>query len=165
MHNPDSPEFYNVNFETQVLEFIDQHREMLLGLLDGVSEEEARLNLVDSKTTLLGLVKHAVFVEQVWFQEATTGKSREELGIAATPDDSFVLTDNDTIETISHAYRETIQASNKMVRDLSGEEIFTGNRRGALSLRWIYLHLLRELAQHCGHGDILREQILSKRGS
>jgi len=25
----------------------------------------------------------------------------------------------------------------------------------------VYLHVLRELAQHCGHADILREQILS----
>jgi hypothetical protein len=24
----------------------------------------------------------------------------------------------------------------------------------------VYLHVLRELAQHCGHADILREQIL-----
>ena len=28
-------------------------------------------------------------------------------------------------------------------------------------LRWVYLHVLRELAQHCGHADILREQILN----
>ena len=25
-----------------------------------------------------------------------------------------------------------------------------------------YLHMLRELAQHCGHADILREQLLSE---
>jgi hypothetical protein len=25
----------------------------------------------------------------------------------------------------------------------------------------VYLHCLREFAQHCGHADILREQILS----
>ncbi len=35
-----------------------------------------------------------------------------------------------------------------------------GNRRGALPLRWVYLHVLRELAQHCGHADILREQLV-----
>jgi Protein of unknown function (DUF664) len=28
-------------------------------------------------------------------------------------------------------------------------------------LRWVYLHALREFAQHCGHADILREQILN----
>jgi len=26
-----------------------------------------------------------------------------------------------------------------------------------LPLRWVYLHMRRELAQHCGHADILRE--------
>jgi hypothetical protein len=26
----------------------------------------------------------------------------------------------------------------------------------------VYLHVLRELAQHCGHADILREQILNQ---
>jgi hypothetical protein len=35
-----------------------------------------------------------------------------------------------------------------------------GNRRGPLPLRWVYLHVLRELAQHCGHADILRDQVL-----
>ena len=40
------------------------------------------------------------------------------------------------------------------------DDVVRGNRRGPLPLRWVYLHVLRELAQHCGHADILREQIL-----
>ena len=35
------------------------------------------------------------------------------------------------------------------------------NRHGPLSLRWIYLHTIEELARPAGHGDILREQILT----
>jgi len=31
-----------------------------------------------------------------------------------------------------------------------------GYWRGPLPLRWVYFHVLRELAQHCGHADILR---------
>ncbi|HEY1157722.1 MAG TPA: DUF664 domain-containing protein, partial [Arthrobacter sp.] len=41
------------------------------------------------------------------------------------------------------------------------DAIVTGNRRGPVPLRWVYLHMLREMAQHCGHADILREQILA----
>ena len=37
-----------------------------------------------------------------------------------------------------------------------------GYRRGPLPLRWVYLHVLRELAQHCGHADILREQLINE---
>ena len=43
------------------------------------------------------------------------------------------------------------------------DDIVTGNRRGPLPLRWVYLHMVSELAQHCGHADILREQILAAR--
>jgi hypothetical protein len=90
--------------------FLDEHRRELSDSLDGLTEEQARRSLVPSLTTLLGLVKHATFVEKVWFDEAVTGRSRAEIG--------------------------------------------------PLPLRWVYLHVLRELAQHCGHADILREQIL-----
>ena len=45
------------------------------------------------------------------------------------------------------------------------DDIVTGNRRGPLPMRWIYLHALRELAQHCGHADILREQVLATRSA
>jgi hypothetical protein len=30
---------------------------------------------------------------------------------------------------------------------------------GQVSLRWIYVHIIRENARHVGHADILREQI------
>ncbi|MFI7521169.1 mycothiol transferase [Micromonospora globbae] len=42
------------------------------------------------------------------------------------------------------------------------DDILRGHRRGPLPLRWVYLHVLRELAQHCGHADILREQLLDR---
>ena len=44
--------------------------------------------------------------------------------------------------------------------DLGLDDIVRGNRRGPLPLRWVYLHVLRELAQHCGHAEILREQLI-----
>ena len=28
-----------------------------------------------------------------------------------------------------------------------------------LSLRWVYLHMIREYARHNGHADLLRERI------
>jgi Protein of unknown function (DUF664) len=43
--------------------FLDEHRAEINGCLDGLTEEQARRSLVPSRTTLLGLVKHATFVE------------------------------------------------------------------------------------------------------
>lgn len=147
--------------QAQFEAFLDEHRDALNGCLDGLTEEQARRSLVPSRTTLLGLVKHATFVEKVWFDEAVTCRPRTEIGIPATPDESFVL-DDDTIDTVRHAHREACEASRRATASLGLDDLVHGNRRGPLPLRWVYLHVLRELAQHCGHADILREQLLSE---
>lgn len=142
--------------------FLDEHRDALNRCLDGLTEEQARRSLVPSRTTLLGLVKHATFVEKVWFDEAINCRSRAEIGIPATPDESFILADGDTIATVQQAHREACESSRRATSSLGLDDIVRGNRRGPLPLRWVYLHTLREFAQHCGHADILREQLLSR---
>ncbi|MGM7776911.1 DinB family protein [Arthrobacter sp. KNU-44] len=153
---------FNQPFRVQFEAFIDEHRRALHDCLNGLTEEQSRRSLVPYRTTLLGLVKHATFVEKVWFDEAITCRSRAEIGIPATPDESFILDDGDTIATIQQAHREACEASRQATSSLGLDEMLNGNRRGPLPLRWVYLHMLRELAQHCGHADILREQILSR---
>jgi hypothetical protein len=141
--------------------FLDEHRSVLNRCLDGLTEEQARQSLVPSRTTLLGLVKHATFVEKVWFDEAVTGRSRAEIGIPEASDDSFILQDDDTIARVRQAHREACESSRRATSSLGLDSTVYGYWRGPLPLRWVYLHVLRELAQHCGHADILREQILS----
>lgn len=142
--------------------FLDEHRRALNACLEGLTEEQARRSLVPSRTTLLGLVKHATFVEKVWFDEAVTCRSRAEIGIPATPDESFILDGDDTIATVRRAHDDACEASRRATSSLGLDDMLRGNRRGPLPLRWVYLHTLRELAQHCGHADILREQLLSE---
>jgi hypothetical protein len=142
--------------------FLDEHRSDLNSCLDGLTEEQVRRSLVPSRTTLLGLVKHATFVEKVWFDEAVTCRPRAEIGIPATPDESFILNDDDTIATVQRAHREACDSSRRTTSSLGPDDIVHGNRRGPLPLRWVYLHMLRELAQHCGHADILREQLINE---
>ena len=139
--------------------FLDEHRLALRSCLDGLSERQVRHRAVASKTTLLGLVKHATFVERVWFEEAVTGRSRAELRLATDPNESFDLDDSDTIASVGRAHLEACQASRLAVASYGLDDLLPGNRRGPLPLRWVYLHVLRELAQHCGHADILREQL------
>jgi len=141
--------------------FLDEHRAALNGCLAGLTEEQVRRSLVPSRTTLLGLVKHATFVEKVWFDEAITSRSRAEIGIPAGPEESFILDDSDTIASVQRAHRDACDASRRAASSLPLDAIVEGNRRGPLPLRWVYLHMLRELAQHCGHADILREQLSS----
>ena len=154
---------FDAPLRVQLELFLDDHRRDLHDCLDGVSEEEARRELVPSRTTLLGLVKHASFVELVWFDEAITRRSRAEIGCPDDPDESFRLDPDDTIESVRAFHAQVCAASRAAAADLGIDDLVTGNRRGPLPMRWIYLHVIRELAQHCGHADILREQILAAR--
>jgi hypothetical protein len=157
------PEIFHAPIGEQLLAFVDEHRSMLASCLNGLTEQEARASLVSSKSTLLGLVKHATFVEKVWLVEAVTGQPRSELGIEAGPDESFDLTDADTIASVRAGFVAACDYSRAVQRTLGLDDVVSGNRRGPLPMRWVYLHLLREHAQHCGHADILREQILAGR--
>lgn len=157
----DDLDAYDLPVGEQIYLFLDEHRRAIDASLDGLSKEQARRRLVPSSTTLLGLVKHATFVERVWFEEAFTGQSRSVLGIEAGPEESFQLDAADTIESVRSGYRAACQRSRDAADGLTLDDVVTGNRRGALPLRWVLLHMLRELAQHSGHADILREQVLA----
>jgi len=134
---------------------------MLSACLDGLTEEQARRRLVPSQTTLLGLVKHATFVERVWFEEAVTGRGRAETGLPPGPAESFALHPDDTVARVRRDHLAACADSRRATAGLGLDDLLPGNRRGPLPLRWVYLHVLRELAQHCGHADVLREQLLA----
>jgi hypothetical protein len=146
---------------TQLTAFLHDNRAAVAELLDGLTEEQARRRLVPSLTTLLGIVKHSAFVERVWFQVALAGRTRPELGLPDEIDDTFVLTDDDTIETVRADFLRACEQSDAVLAEHTLDDLALHNRRGPLTVRWIIAHLIEEFAQHAGHGDILREQILA----
>jgi hypothetical protein len=98
---------------------------------------------------------------RVWFEECVGGTSRRELGLVQTPDESFRLADDDTVASVTAAHRKACATARAAVADLPLDAVVTGHRTGPRTLRWVYLQVLRELAHHCGHADILREQVLA----
>ncbi len=161
MNAPEASPVWTQDLRARLDELLDEHRAMLHDSLDGLTESEARRSLVPSRTTLLGLVKHVTYVENVWFNQALTGRTLRELNAPSTPDRSFILRVTDTIESVQAEYSAACAESRRLVAELALEDEVTGRGRRAL---WaIHLHMLRELAQHCGHADILREQVLAAR--
>jgi hypothetical protein len=160
-HGRTSFEVTGEPLKVQLETFLDEHRAALHACLDGLTEEQARRSLVPSETTLLGLVKHVTYAERVWFGEAITGRPRQEMGLPPNAADAFTLTGEDTIDSVRRAHGEVCEASRRATAGLDLDDVLRGHRLGPLPLRWVYLHALREFAQHCGHADILREQILS----
>jgi uncharacterized damage-inducible protein DinB len=127
-------------------------RESLLRKVEGLSEADARRALVPSGTTLLWLIKHVAAAEHIWLHERFGGR-RGVLG--------GDVTDADTIASAVEAYRaswpdlDAVIRGNDLARaipDPTGDTV-------PLTLRWIVVHLIEELARHAGHADILRELI------
>jgi uncharacterized damage-inducible protein DinB len=145
----------------QVEEFLDTNREELVEALEGLSEEQVRRRLVPSLTTLLGLVKHVTWAEQVWFHVGLAGRTREELGIPHETDPSWELDEQDTVVSVLAEYRRVCSEAREIASAYSLDDLVLHNRRGPLTLRWLYLHMIEETARHAGHADILREQILA----
>jgi hypothetical protein len=144
-------------------ELLDAYRRALLDSLNDLTENEARARRVPSKTTLLGLVKHVTYVEGVWFDQALTGRPDADIDIATTPDDSFTLAAADTVASVSTAYATRCEASRRAATRLHLSVVVDG--RGPRPVWALYLQVLRELAQHAGHADILREQVLAERAT
>ncbi|SDK77817.1 Protein of unknown function [Nocardioides sp. YR527] len=141
---------------------VDIQRDEITGILEDVDEEEARLRLVPSLTTPLALVKHATFVEKVWFHARVAGVPRKEIGLPDTVEESFLLYPEDTVESVRAAHRAACERSREVAAGHELDEQFDwhGNR---VSLRFVYVHMIQELARHAGHGDILVEQIRAAR--
>ncbi|WP_300406758.1 DinB family protein [Nocardioides sp.] len=143
---------------------LDEQRSEIAAILDDLSEAEARARLVPSLTTPLSLVKHATFVERVWFHSRVAGLPRAQLGIPDTVDESFTLEPVDTVTSVLAAHRSACEESRRIAAEHDLDEEFTWHDR-SVSLRFVHGHLIAELARHAGHGDILVELLRARRGA
>ncbi|GHF93120.1 MULTISPECIES: DinB family protein [Amycolatopsis] len=147
--------------ERDLLEtMIDRGRLALVENLRGLSEADARRRLVPSLTTPIALVKHAAVAERRWFQWLIAGLDETEIDGPSTPGDvSFAVADDETVDGVIAEYERTSARSREIAAGFSLDDRWTHPVVGEVTLRFVYLFLIEELARHTGHGDILREQI------
>jgi hypothetical protein len=154
---------FEADERTVLLQRLDHHRAMVAAALDDLTEEQARRRLVPSRTTVLGLVKHLTFVERVWFTEALLDRPRTSLGLPAVADETFDLAPEDTVASVRAGHQAAVEESRAHLSAFALDDVATGNpRHPRVSVRWILVHCISEMAQHCGHLDILREQLLAE---
>ncbi|WP_254189077.1 DinB family protein [Nocardia noduli] len=150
-----------VGTERRLLEsMLDRNRAELVDTVRGLSEQDARLRLVASVTTPLGLLKHAAVAERIWFQHVLAGVPESQCGGATTPGDaSFMVDDNESVTDVIAEFERASERSRVAAAAFDLDEIRTHPRIGEVSLRFIYLLAIEDFARHAGHSDILREQI------
>ncbi|MEV5740599.1 DinB family protein [Microbispora rosea] len=144
--------------ERQVLEaFLDFLRAMVVRKAQGLSEQDVRRRHVPSSTTLAGLVRHLTVVERNWFGRVLTQDQATAPPTEEDAERSFAIGDDETIESLIAAYEQACAESRRIAARLPLDHEVPHEEIAALSLRWIYIHMIEETARHAGHADILRE--------
>jgi uncharacterized damage-inducible protein DinB len=143
--------------ERDVLEtFLDVYRAIVVRKVSGLSEDQARRRLVQSRTTPAGLVKHLTSVEREWFAGVLGGAGT---GVTTGDDDGWMVLPHETVAGLVADYERACEQSRVLAARSGLDDVVPHARLGTVSLRWILVHMIEETARHAGHADILREQI------
>lgn len=145
---------------TMLQGWLDYHRQTLLLKCAGLTAEQLKLASAEPSTlTLLGLVRHMAEVERWWFRTKAAGAAPGDLYCTdASEDGDFDDVPTADAEADFATFHEEIRLADDAVAKLPLEHEFTG-RRGPISLRWVYTHMIEEYARHNGHADLIRERI------
>jgi uncharacterized damage-inducible protein DinB len=138
------------------LAFLSFARHCVLKKADGLSDEQLRRVLVDSGTSVLGLVQHLAETERYWFGYHLVGAAWD-----ADREYCMAVSANRAVADVQRDYRAAIEDSHRAIRAVGDPEArvvipVDGNRH---TLRWVMAHITSETARHAGHADILREQL------
>lgn len=148
-----------------ILLYLVQQRDGLRYAAYGLTEEQLRAKATPaSALTVGGLIKHAAKTERGWIDilTGTPGQQDEEAYGA-----DFVLTDDESYETLIALLDETAAHTEEVVRSLPSldgavqlpEAPWYPQDAEGYSARWVLLHVMEELARHAGHADIIREHL------
>ncbi|MGH3878695.1 MAG: DUF664 domain-containing protein [Actinophytocola sp.] len=129
------------------LAFLSFARHCVLKKADGLSDEQLRRVLVDSGTTILGLIQHLAEAERYWFGHHLAGATwdaDQEYGMAVPADRAT--------DDVLRDYRTAIEDSDRAIRALDDPDArfavpVDGNRH---TLRWVVAHMTSETARHAG---------------
>lgn len=141
-----------------LLAFVNQQRAAVPWKMAGLSDEQLRTPHQPSGMSLLGLLKHLIHVEETWFVARLLGEST-----TRDPNDREAWTPNadESFENLASRYREVSERSDGIAQSLSLDRVTAihSPTYGPVSLQWILLHMIEEIARHLGHADFVRESI------
>ncbi len=136
-------------------QFLDFQRATLLLKCAGLTGAQlAERNLPPSELSLLGLIRHLTNVERIWFRQRFADEPVED---AYEVQVAFEATDPTRAAADYARLTEEIKLADAAAENSPLEATFTHHGE-ALTLRFIYLHMIEEYARHNGHADLLRER-------
>jgi uncharacterized damage-inducible protein DinB len=153
---------------TQLVAWLDLQRALVHYKCEGVSEQDARRSLLPTSPamTLAGLVSHLRWVEHCWFEVLFLNRPASSNPQFGDVDDADFQVGDATVDELLGEYARQCAVSNEIVAASSMDACGRNPDYGAegLSLRWMLLHMVEEVARHVGHMDVLREQLDGAKG-
>ncbi len=158
MTKPKYPAFFGS--ERELLEsHLEHNRLTVRHKMEGLTRDLAIRRLANSPTSALGIVKHLTEVEGWWFRHNLAGEDWQGSSTDEFPDAEFDIFPEDSVASLLHDYDFACEISRDICAKYSLDDLAQRPHRtgSSPSLRWIYLHMIEEIARHNGHLDIYRE--------
>jgi len=144
-------------------DWLKLRRYFLLRKCSGLTADQLKTASVEpSNLTLLGILRHMTEVEMFWFRVKYLHEDLPDLYTTEEyPDGDFDLVAAADAEADYATFLAETAACDSAVagRDLDEPVDHPKAPTGKVNLRWIYLHIIEEYAQHTGHADLIRERI------
>ncbi|MFD4528850.1 DinB family protein [Streptomyces sp. NPDC058470] len=147
-----------------LLAFVEAQRGGLRRAVLGLSDEQAARTPSASELSLSGLVKHVAECELNWLRMAQQEPNERER-TQETWGDSFRLVEGETLagtlafwDGVAHETEEFIRSVGSLDDTFPLPEA-PWFPKDDVSMRWLLLHLVEEIARHAGHADIVRESL------
>ena len=155
---------------TMLEQFLDFHRAGVVRTLDEVTDEQAAARVLPATDlTVGGLVKHLAAIEDLWFShkllDAPSAEPWRSAPFDQDPDWEFHSAAENSVVELRQLYLDACEASRRITARVESLDVLAA--RGSfgdqlVSLRWIYLHMIEETAQHRGHLDLLLDALRQK---
>lgn len=162
-----------VNNERDALvAYLIQQQDAFRAVIHGLTDEEAGRQAPTPSTLTVGaLVKHATFVQSGWTNQVAAAPGfpvdeRSDEEKYAERERMFTWLPEDTVSSALAAFDEvsarvldTVRTTDLDVPVPVPPAPWNPSDIDAWSARWVWFHLIEELARHAGHADIVRESI------
>ncbi|MEZ0339952.1 DinB family protein [Mycobacterium sp. pV006] len=139
----------------------------------GLTDEQARSTPSVSALSIGGLIKHVTGCQRSWMErvaaapELCEADQRPMDAQAADYSDEFVMDPDETLADLLAAFDRQNAATMALLESTDlGAAVpipqhvpWFPKDVPAWSVRWVFFHMIEELARHAGQGDIIRESI------
>ncbi|MER7450439.1 DUF664 domain-containing protein [Nocardia beijingensis] len=148
-----------------LIAMLADQRELFRITLRGIDDEQARRRTTVSELTLGGLLHHLVSCERHWTSVIVRRDENAELDISQFAAE-YVMAEDETVAGLLATWDEVAAATAELIRSVDSLDTSIPTpttpwtpERIWQSVRYTVLHILREIAHHSGHADIIREEL------